>query len=255
MTASIDLDGRCAIVTGAASGLGRFFAGALAGAGAQVVVAARRTDRVEKVAQEIERDGGKAIGVTLDVTKPDSVNAAIAEAESAFGPVRILINNAGAAVTKPVLEVEEADWDKVVDTNLKGAWLMAQAAARNMAAHGLGGSIVNIGSVGGIATAGYIVAYAASKAGLHHLTRVLAWELAEHRIRVNAMAPGYISTELNADFLASKAGRALRERVPQRRFANPEDLEGLLLLLASDASSFMTGAVIPIDGGLSIRAP
>jgi NAD(P)-dependent dehydrogenase (short-subunit alcohol dehydrogenase family) len=244
-----DLTGRAALVTGASSGLGRHFALTLARAGARLALAARRVDRLEKVRQEIACMGGEAVAVSLDVTDAASVVAAIGEAARQLGPIRVLVNNAGVAVTKGVLEASEADWDRVIDTNLKGAWLVAQGVARHMAEHGQGGSIVNIGSITGLRIAGQVAAYAASKAALLHLTRAMALELARHGIRVNALAPGYIETELNQAFFASEAGKALVKRIPQRRLGRPDELDGPLLLLASDAGSYMTGSVVAIDGG------
>lgn len=244
-----DLAGRAALVTGASSGLGRHFALTLARAGAKVALAARRLDRLEELQARIEAQGGAAAAVALDVTDAGSAAAAVAEAAARLGPIRVLVNNAGVAATKGVLEADEEDWDRVVGTNLKGAWLVAQAAARHMAGHGLGGSIVNVASILGLRVAGQVSAYAASKAGLLHLTRAMALELARHKIRVNAIAPGYIETELNREFFASPAGEALVKRVPQRRLGRPEELDGALLLLASDASSYMTGSTVVVDGG------
>src|SRR5690606_23582924 len=168
-----------------------------------------------------------------------------------LGPVAILVNNAGIADTKPALEVSEADWDRVVDTNLKGAWLMARAAAAQMVRQGAGGAVVNMASILGLAGTGQVPAYCASKGGLVNLTRALAVEWARYGIRVNALAPGYIETEINRDFLGSVAGQALRKRVPLRRLGMPQDLDGALLLLAADAGRYITGSVIVIDGGQS----
>lgn len=245
----LDLSGRAALVTGASSGLGRHFALTLARAGARVALAARRADRLDELRAEIEAGGGDAAAVQLDVTDAAGVARAIEEAAARLGPVHVLVNNAGVAVAKGVLEASEADWDQVLDTNLKGAWLVAQAAARHMAAHGEGGSIINIASITGLRVAGQIAAYATSKAALLHLTRAMALELARHKVRVNAIAPGYIATELNEAFFASPAGEALVKRIPQRRLGRPEELDGALLLLASEASSYMTGSTIVVDGG------
>jgi NAD(P)-dependent dehydrogenase (short-subunit alcohol dehydrogenase family) len=242
------LDGRCALVTGASGSLGRHFAEVLARAGAAVVLAARRLDRLETIADEIGAAGGKAMAVALDVTDAGSIGAAFAAAEERLGPVTVLVNNAGLTVTKPLLEHDEADWDKVMDTNLKGAWLVAQEAARRMAAAG-GGNIINIASILGLRVAGTVPAYCASKAGLIHLTRAMALELARDGIRVNALAPGYIETDINRDFFAGEAGRRLIKRIPQRRLGQLEDLDGALLYLASDASRYTTGSVVAVDGG------
>ena len=242
------LDGRCALVTGASGSLGRHFAEVLARAGAAVVLAARRLDRLETIADEIGAAGGKTMAVALDVTNAGSIGAAFAAAEERLGPVTVLVNNAGLTVTKPLLEHDEADWDKVMDTNLKGAWLVAQEAARRMAAAG-GGNIINIASILGLRVAGTVPAYCASKAGLIHLTRAMALELARDGIRVNALAPGYIETDINRDFFAGEAGQRLIKRIPQRRLGQLEDLDGALLYLASDASRYMTGSVVTVDGG------
>ncbi len=161
----------------------------------------------------------------------------------------MLVNNAGVALTKPALEMDVADWDKVMATNLRGAWLVAQETARHMSRFGHGGSIINIASILGLGAAGQIPAYCASKAGLINLTKALAVELARHDIRVNALAPGYVLTDINEEFLTSSAGETLKKRIPQRRFGSVEDLEGPLLLLASEASAYMTGSVLVIDGG------
>jgi NAD(P)-dependent dehydrogenase (short-subunit alcohol dehydrogenase family) len=244
-----DLSGRTALVTGASSGLGRHFARTLARAGAKVAVAARRADKLEELRREIEAFGSQSAAVSLDVTNPDSIASAVGAAAERLGPIGILVNNAGVALTKGVLEASESDWDQILDTNLKGAWLVAQAVARHMADHKQGGSIVNIASITGLRVAGQVSAYATSKAALLHLTRSMALELARHKIRVNAIAPGYIATELNQDFFASPAGEALIKRIPQRRLGQPEELDGALLLLASNASSYMTGSTIVVDGG------
>jgi NAD(P)-dependent dehydrogenase (short-subunit alcohol dehydrogenase family) len=185
----------------------------------------------------------------MDVTQPASVQAAFDAAAEALGPVSVVINNAGIAVSRPALELTEDDWTGLVDVNLNGAWRVAQAAARHFIAHGTSGAIVNIASILGQRVASHVAPYAAAKAGLLHLTRALALEWARHGIRVNALAPGYIATDLNREFFASPAGEALIKRVPQRRLGQPQDLDGPLLLLASDASAFMTGSVIDVDGG------
>ena len=248
------LDGRTALVTGASGGLGRHFALVLARAGASVVVAARRAERLEEVAAEIVAAGAAAAAVALDVTDGAAVKAAFDGAEKALGPIDVLINNAGVAMTKPALETEEADWDHVLDTNLKGAWLVAREAARRMVDGGGGGNIVNLGSIVAERVAGGLSAYAASKAGLIQLTRVLAVELARYSIRVNALAPGYIETDINHDYFATDAGQRTIKRIPQRRVGRPGDLDGPLLLLASGASAFMTGSVITVDGGHTVNA-
>ncbi len=251
MSDLLDLTGKTALVTGASSGLGRHFAQVLAAHGARVAVAARRTDRLESLCREIEERGGRAMPVHLDVGEAESVEQAVAATETELGAISILVNNAGVAPSSPALETPVEQWDQVLDTNLRGAWLVAQATAQHMARLGHGGSIVNIASILGLAGASQVAAYCAAKAGLINLTRALAGELARHDIRVNALCPGYVVTDLNREFLESKAGESLKKRIPQRRFGLPQDLDGTLLLLASDASRYMTGAVVAVDGGQS----
>ncbi len=243
------LDGRTALVTGASSGLGRHFARTLAAAGAAVAVAARRVDKLETLVAEITAEGGRARAVALDVTDLASARAAFDAIAAWRGAPDVIVNNAGVAVSRPLLEQSEADWDGVLDTNLKGAWLVTQEGARRMVAAGQGGAVVNIASITGERVAGGVAPYCASKAALLQLTRAMALELAGHGIRVNAIAPGYVATELNRDFLASNAGQRLMARIPQKRFGEPSDLDGALLLLASEAGRFMTGSVIAVDGG------
>jgi len=253
MTSSdpFDLTGKAAIVTGASSGLGRHFARTLARAGAKVALAARRVDALGELARQIEAFDERAIPVALDVTDGESVRACVETAETELGPISILVNNAGIARTAPALKVSETDWDEVIDTNLKGAWLMAQETARHMAGLGHGGSIINVASILGLGGTGQLAAYCASKAALINLTRALAVDLARDGIRVNALAPGYVETDINREFLTSPAGEAMKKRIPQRRFGRPEDLDGALLLLASESSRYMTGSVVVVDGGQS----
>ncbi|CAO3421058.1 SDR family NAD(P)-dependent oxidoreductase [Azospirillum argentinense] len=246
---TLSLTNRTALVTGASAGLGRHFAGVLAVAGARVALAARRRESLDAAVAEIEAAGGQAIAVPLDVTDAASVRTGVREAAGALGGLDILVNNAGATVAKPALDYAEEEWDRVIDTNLKGAFLTAQETARVMREQGRGGSIVNIASILGLRVAGHVVAYTASKAGLVQMTQALALEWARYGIRVNALAPGYMETDLNRDFLATDAGQALIRRVPQRRLGRLSDLDGPLLLLCSDASAYMTGAVVPVDGG------
>lgn len=249
MTSAFQLNGKHVLVTGASAGLGLHFARLLAGAGATVTLTARRLGDVKAGADEIAAAGGRATGLTMDVTQPDSVRAAFDEAEAAAGPVQVLVNNAGVAVTKAALDVEEADWELVVGTNLKGAWLAAQEAARRMVRHAVPGSIINVASILGLRVAGAVAPYAISKAGVIQMTRALALELARHSIRVNALAPGYLETALNREFFRTDAGQAIIRRIPQRRLGQLQDLDGPMLLLASDASAYMTGAVLVVDGG------
>ncbi len=254
MPSAPSFDGEIALVTGASSGLGRHFATTLAGAGARVAVAARRKDLLDALVGEIEDAGGSAFAVTLDLTDSVSVADAVAAVETDFGPVDILVNNAGIAIDKPIFETTEQDWDLVLDTNLKGAWLMAREVASRMAETARGGSIVNIASILGLTATPRVHGYAAAKAGLIHLTGTLAVELARHAIRVNAIAPGYVITDINREFLEGDAGAKLMKRIPMRRFATPADLDGPLLLLASSAGGYMTGAVVTVDGGISLSA-
>lgn len=248
MSDPFDLTGRVALVTGASQGLGRRFALTLAGRGARVALAARQVEKLAAVRDAIGDSGGQAAVCRLDVLDPAGIDAAVAEAEDALGPIDVLVNNAGVATTKPFLDQTEEDWDRVVDTNLKGAFLVAQAVARRMVRHGRG-SIVNIASVLGLDASSHVAPYGVSKAGLIHLTRTMALELARHGVRVNAIAPGYVETDLNRDFFGSPAGQKLIAGIPQRRLGREEDLDGVLLLLASDASAYMTGSIVVVDGG------
>ncbi|MDO9313670.1 MAG: SDR family NAD(P)-dependent oxidoreductase [Burkholderiaceae bacterium] len=242
------LDGRTALVTGASSGLGRHFACLLARAGARVALAARRADKLTEQVDQIVQAGGQARAIALDVTSAASVCAAFDELAS-WGAPDIVVNNAGVTVTRPLLEQSEADFDSVIDTNLKGSWLVATEAARRLVAAGRGGSIVNIASILGERVAGGVAPYAISKAGVVQATKAMALELARHRIRINALLPGYVATDLNREFLASEAGQKLRARIPSRRFGELSDLDGPLLLLVSDAGAAMTGATLAVDGG------
>ncbi len=244
-----DVTGKVALVTGASSGLGEHFARMLATRGAVVVVAARRLDRLQALVRSIEGNGGRAIATALDVADAASVKAAFDAMQSAVGAPDIVVNNAGIAQAKPSIDLTEDDWRRVMDTNLDGAWRVAQAAAKAMIAASKGGSIVNIASILGLRVASSLLAYTAAKAALLQLTQALALEWARHRIRVNAIAPGYVETEMNRGFFQTDAGQSMVKRVPQRRIGDPSDLDGPLLLLASEASRYMTGSVVVVDGG------
>ena len=246
---TFDLNGRTALVTGASSGLGRHFARTLAVHGAAVVLAARRIERLEVLAEEIGDAGGIAHAVRMDVTDAGSVAAGLDAAGDALGVPDIVVNNSGIARPATTLDVTEADWAGVVGTNLEGAWRVAQGTARRMVDAGRAGTIINVLSILAFGVARGLGSYAASKAGLLQLTRTMAMELARHRVRVNAIAPGYVLTEMNREFFASDSGQAMMEHIPQRRIGDPSELDGALLLLASDASSYMTGSTIVIDGG------
>lgn len=249
MSAILNLTDRTALVTGASSGLGRHFAGVLARAGARVALAARRADALEDTRAAIEAAGGSAVTVAMDVTDADSVTLAVDEAARRLGRIDILVNNAGVTASAPFLDMSEEDWGRVIDTNLTGCARVARAVGQRMRDDGAGGRIVNIASILGVRVAGQVASYVASKGGLVHLTKAMALELARHGIRVNALCPGYLETELNQDFFASDAGKALIRRIPQRRLGRLDELDGPLLLLCSDAGSYMTGSVIAVDGG------
>lgn len=245
MTDLLSLEGKTAFVTGASAGLGAHFAETLAGAGATVLIAARREAALAEVAARIRATGATCETVALDVTS----TASIAAVEPLLARVDILVNNAGVTVDKPFLDQSEEDWDRVLGTNAKGMFLLTQSAARAMKARGTGGSIINIASILGLRQGGHVAAYATSKAAAIQLTKVSALELARFGIRVNCLCPGYIATDLNRDFWETEPGKAMLRRIPQRRLGAARELDGPLLLLASDASSYMTGSVIVADGG------
>jgi NAD(P)-dependent dehydrogenase (short-subunit alcohol dehydrogenase family) len=251
---SFDISGQVALVTGASSGIGEHFAEVLAAAGAKVALAARRIDRLAELAREIEGRGGACLPIACDVTDQKSIVNAIAAAEDQLGPLSILVNNAGVVVSKPLFEHTEEDWDHVVDTNLKGAWLMARDFAHHLVEKKRPGRIINISSVLASRTIGRVPAYCAAKAGLTHLTHVLAMELARYGILVNALAPGYVETDFNRAFFQTEAGKALIGRIPLKRLGQAPDLDGALLFLASPASAYVTGAVLSVDGGHGVAA-
>ncbi len=243
------LDGHLALVTGASSGLGQHFARVLAGAGARVVLAGRRAEKLNSVAQQLQSSGAEACALSMDVTLAESVKAGFDDMASRWGVPDIIINNAGVTVTRGLLDQTEEDWDQVMGTNLKGAWLVATEAGRRLVAAKRTGTIVNIASILGERVAGGVAPYAISKAGIIQATKAMALELARHGIRVNALLPGYVVTDLNREFLANETGEKLRMRVPSRRFVQLQDLDGPLLLLASSAGAAMSGACVAVDAG------
>ncbi len=244
-----DIKDRPAMITGASSGLGEEFARILAASGAPVVLAARRVDRLESLADEIRASGGRAHALALDVKDTPGIAAAVSEAQNAFGPLRILVNNSGVATPERAVDITEDSWDHVLDTNLKGAWFVAQAVAKQMMANGVDGSIINVQSILSFRVAQAVASYAASKAGLLQITQSTALEWASKGVRVNGISPGYIETDLNREFFTTEAGQRMISKIPQKRLGQPADLAGALMLLASDASSFMTGSTIVVDGG------
>lgn len=240
----VDLSGRTALVTGASSGFGRHFAKVLAANGAHVVVAARRAERLRELAAEIEAAGGGAEPLTLDVTDAAAVEAAIA----ALPRLDIVVNNAGVPSGTVAIEMPLEEWRQTFLTNTEAVFVVARASAQTMAKTG-GGTIINIASITGLRPGPAAAAYGASKAAIIHLTEHLAMEWARYGIRVNALAPGYFVTDLNRDFLQSDYADKMLKRIPQRRYGEFSDLDGPLLLLASDSSTYMTGATIAVDGG------
>jgi 3-oxoacyl-[acyl-carrier protein] reductase len=250
-----DLTGEVALVTGASSGLGERFAQVLAANGAKVVLAARRIDRLEALVEKIRAEGGQAIAVELDVADQSAIAPAFDAAEAVFGTVTILVNNAGIDGQSPPLDMTPEQWRKVMSVNVDGVWFCAQEAARRLVASGKPGSIINIASVLSFRAARTLSAYATSKGAVRQMTHNLALELARYNIRVNAIAPGYILTEINRDFFETPGGQAMIKRIPQRRIAEPSELDGTLLLLASSkASGYMTGSTVVVDGGHMLPA-
>ncbi len=239
------LDAKRALITGASSGFGAHFADLLSSAGAEVILAARRADKLADLKQALQDQGRKASAVSMDVSSSESIRACFDQ----IGACDLVINNAGISVTRAMLDQSEEDWDSVMDTNLKGAWLVATEAARRLRAAEKPGVIVNIASILGERVAAGVAPYAISKAAVIQATKVIALELARFQIRVNALLPGYVVTDLNRDFLSSEAGEKLRSRIPTRRFGKITDLDGPLLLLCSDAGAGMTGSCLAVDHG------
>jgi len=243
------VDGKLALVTGAGSGLGRQMAETLAEAGAKVALAARRREKLEATAEAIRAAGGEALCLDLDVTDSASIRRCLEELYSEAGVADILINNAGIARQGFATDMSEDDWDAVLDTNLKGVFMMAQGVGQTMIKAGKPGSIVNIASVLGLRVSKALSAYIASKAGVVHLTRALALEYSRYGIRVNALAPGYFITEINQSEFEQGAEERVKQRVPMGRVGDLPEIGGPMLLLASDAGSYMTGSIVAVDGG------
>ena len=244
-----DLSGEVALVTGASSGLGRRFAAMLAANGARVALVARRRDRLADLKAAIEAAGGKAAAIEADVTDRAAMKRAFDEAEKAFGTVTILVNNAGIAHADRAIEMSEERWRSVLDTNLDAVFFWAQEAARRMIAAKKQGGVVNIASVLGFGVSKGVAAYAVAKAGVVQLTKALALEWTFRGVRVNAIAPGWFVTEINADYLAGEEGQNKLRDIPSGRFGRDGDLDGALLLLASKAGSYMSGETVVVDGG------
>ena len=242
------LENKTVFVTGASSGIGKHCALLMAQAGAKVAIASRRIDQLESVVAQIAAAGGNAKAFEIDVTQKKSVLQCFDELAGWSLPT-VIINNAGTSINRKLLDQTEEDWDRVIDTNLKGSWLVATEAARRLTASNNPGNIINVASILGERVIGGVAPYVISKAGVIQSTKVMALELARHQIRVNALLPGYVITDLNREFLMSELGQKLLIRIPTRRFNNLEDLNGPLLLLASDASIAMTGATLAVDSG------
>ena len=251
MAYEIDLSGKVALITGASSGLGARFAKVLAEAGATVALAARRVERLKELRAEIDSVGGEAHVYQLDVTNLASVRACIAQVENDLKKIDILVNNSGVSATARITDTTEEDYDYVMDTNTKGAFFVAQQTAKVMIAKKTPGRIINIASVAGMKVLSQLSVYCMSKAAVVHMTRAMAVEWGRYGINVNAICPGYIATEINAAHFESEAGQKLVSMLPRRRVGKPEDLDGLLILLASDASGFVNGAAITADDGMA----
>ncbi len=260
MSYAIDLSGRVAFVTGASSGLGAQFAKTLATAGAAVVLAGRRVEKLKTLRAEIEAAGGDAHVVTLDVTDLASIKAAVAHAETEMGTIDILINNSGVSTSQRIVDVSADDWDFVMNTNLRGAFFVAQEVAKRMLARAkgaapgsfTGGRIVNIASMAGLRVLSQIGIYAMSKAGVVHMTRAMALEFGKYGINVNAICPGYIDTEINHHHWSTEHGKKLIEMLPRKRVGQPQDLDTTLLMLCANESHFINGAIVQADDGFGV---
>ena len=256
MAIEVNFEGKIALVTGASSGLGERFAKVLAQAGAQVVLAARRLERLKELRAEIESNGGAAYVVGLDVTDYGSIKAAIAHAETEAGPIDILVNNSGVSSTGRLVDVTPEDYAFVMDTNLRGAFFVAQEVAKRMIQRARGEPnkqhrIINIASVAGLKAVPQIGVYCMSKAGMVHMTRAMAVEWGRYGINTNAICPGYIETDINREHFSSEQGQHLLNMLPRKRLGRPQDLDGLLLLLAGDESQFINGAIMTADDGMA----
>ncbi|MCP5270202.1 MAG: SDR family oxidoreductase [Burkholderiaceae bacterium] len=256
----IDLSGRVALVTGASGGLGAQFARTLAAAGAGVVLAARRVERLKTLRAEIEAAGGDAHVVKLDVTDPDSIKAAVAHAETEMGTIDILVNNSGVSTTQKLVDVQPEDFDYVMNTNARGAFFVAQEVGKRMIARSrgaapgtfTGGRIVNIASMAGLRVLGQIGVYCMSKAAVVHMTRAMALEWGRYGINVNAICPGYIDTEINHHHWQTEAGQKLVNMLPRKRVGQPKDLDAVLMMLCANESHFVNGAIISADDGFGV---
>ncbi|MGE3388840.1 MAG: SDR family NAD(P)-dependent oxidoreductase [Gammaproteobacteria bacterium] len=248
LSSLFDLSAKHVLVTGASSGLGRQFARTLARAGARVAMCSRSVGKMQALAEEIRAEGGRCDVHAVDVRDRASIRTCIAEVE-AIAPIDVLVNNAGIAIPKAPQKLSDEEWDTVYETNLRGPWVLAQEVILRRLADGRGASIINIASVLGIRAIGHVTPYAAAKAGLINLGRDLCVDLATNGIRVNALAPGYFITEMNDEWLKTPAGERLRSRIPSKRFGDPSELDGALVYLASDASRYMNGNLITVDGG------
>jgi NAD(P)-dependent dehydrogenase (short-subunit alcohol dehydrogenase family) len=257
MPFNVNLKEKVAFVTGASSGLGARFAKVLAASGANVVLAARRVDRLKELRAEIEAAGCAAYVTALDVTDGDSIKAAVDDAESHVGQIDILVNNSGVSTTQRLTDVTPADYEHVMSTNVRGAFFVAQEIGRRMIAHaranaGFRGRVINIASVAGLRVLPQIGLYCISKAAVVQMTKAQALEWGRYNINVNAICPGYIRTEINEDYWDTEGGQRLMQMLPRKRVGNAADLDALLLLLASDEAQFINGAVIAADDGLSV---
>jgi NAD(P)-dependent dehydrogenase (short-subunit alcohol dehydrogenase family) len=249
---NFDLTGRVCFITGTTSGLGREFALCLAGAGARVIITGRREERLQTLKAEIEAAGGEAYPIAFDVTDVAACIAAVAEVEEKVGPIWCLVNNSGTATSIPTVDVNQDDYDSVMDTNLRATFVLSQEVGKRMIERGNGGRIINIASMLGLIELRGSITYCMSKAAVQMMTRVMALEWARHGIKVNAICPGYISTEMNDYVWDTDVGQKMINSWPMRRVGQETDINGLLVLLASDASDFMTGSILSIDDGQTL---